>query len=358
MQAPSKGPTFLARAKPWLRPVASLLFMGAIFGWMALRVYKHWDDVRGRVHEISWPNFVIASFLFALFLFVFRSLVWRRILKRLGHRLPIAPAVRIWSSSELARYIPGVIWQVAGRVYLLKPYGVSGSICAASQVLELVIFLLANILLGVGCLLVFGIRHVHDDARHWMFILAAMIPLLASMLHPRVFYAVMNRIMVKLKKPALLEKLNGFELTRLLVWNILGLLVQSLAVFLIVSKPLHLQIDKWYVVTGAYCIAWCAGFLAILNPGGLGVREWVFVVAMRFVLPASVKDSFQSPAALKAYLMFLGGILRLWTIAGELILSGASHAFDHQGAIGRGPGTVPLSTAPLPANAEPATGMT
>jgi uncharacterized membrane protein YbhN (UPF0104 family) len=339
MEDTTAGPTFLQRAKPWLRPVASLLFMGAIFWWMIHKIYRHWDEVKGRVGLISWPNFVIASFLFAIFLFVFRSLVWRRILKRLGHRLPLAPAVRIWSSSELARYIPGVIWQVAGRVYLVKPYGVSGSVCAASQVLELVIFLLANILLGFGCMLVFGFRHIHDpSARHWMFALGALIPLLASMLHPRIFYGLMNRVMSRLKKPALVEKLNGFELTRLLIWNILGLLLQSLAIFLIVARPLDLHWAKWYVVTGAYCLAWCAGFLAILNPGGLGVREAVFIAIMRYALPAEVQAQFNGKTAVMiSFLTFLSGLLRLWTIAGELILSGTAHVFDHQGAIGRVP---------------------
>ena len=56
-------------------------------------------------------------------------MVWRRILIGFGHYLPVAPATRIWSTSELARYLPGVIWQVAGRVYLVKPYGVRGSVC-------------------------------------------------------------------------------------------------------------------------------------------------------------------------------------------------------------------------------------
>ena len=74
----------------------------------------------------------------------------------LGHELPIAVTTRIWSSSELARYLPGVIWQVVGRVYLIKPYGVSGTVCSTSQVLELTIFLLANVLLAVGCLTWFG----------------------------------------------------------------------------------------------------------------------------------------------------------------------------------------------------------
>ncbi len=311
--------------------------MAAIFGWMIHKIAIHWDDVRGHLADISKLNFAIAAALFAIFLFVFRCLVWRHILNRFGYRVPLASAARIWSSSEMARYIPGVIWQVAGRVYLVKPYGVPGSVCAASQILELVLFLLANILLGFGCLVVFGFRHIHGDARIWMFVLAGMVPLLAGLLHPRIFYGLMNRLMRRLKKPDLNTRLSGAELTGLLIWNVLGLLLQSVAVFLIVAGPLHLHWAKCYVVTGAYCLAWCAGFLAVLNPGGLGVREAVFVAAMQFALPPAWHHDFSNKSALIGFLTFLSGLLRLWTIAGELILTGIAHVFDHRGAIGRIP---------------------
>jgi hypothetical protein len=337
------------RVPSWVRPLASLLLMGAIFGWMIHKIAIHWADVKSRAGSISIVNFAIAAVLFALFLFVFRALVWRRILKRFGYPLPLAPATRIWSTSEMARYIPGVIWQVAGRVYLVKPYGVSGSVCAASQVLELVIFLLANILLGVSCLVFFGLRNVHGQARVWLFVLAAMVPLLALLLHPGVFYGLMNKLMDRLKKPPLTNRLSGTELARLLMWNILGLLLQSVAVFLIVAPPLGLLWSKWYVVTGGYCLAWCAGFLAVLNPGGLGVREAVFVAAMRFALPRYVQDQFTNKAVLVSFLTFLSGLLRLWTIAGELILTGIAHAADHRGAMGRSPNrSAPLSGMSVP----------
>jgi hypothetical protein len=324
------------KQKSVLRRVISVVLMTAIFGWMGWRVSGHWVDVQPHVRDISWVKFTIAAFLFALFLFAFRSLVWRRILKRFGYRIPVAPAVRIWSASEMARYIPGAIMQVAGRVYLVKPYGVPGSVCAASQMLELITFLMANLLLGFSCLIAFGFRHIHGDARLWMYGLALLVPALAMLLHPRIFYGLTNRVMKRLKKPPLTKFVSGSELTRLLLWNIAGLFLQSVAVFLIVAGPLKLHWDKWYVVTGAYSLAWCAGFIVVTSPAGLGVRELVFVGIMLFALPRSIQSDY-AHGALKSFLMFLGALLRLWTIAGELILSGFAHAFDHRALFAREP---------------------
>ena len=169
MDSPEGNRSAWRQFKPWLRPVASVLLMGAIFGWMGVRITGHWGDVRDRAQQISKPKFFLASVLFAFFLFAFRSLVWRRIIMRFGYRIPLAPAVRIWSTSEMARYIPGAIMQVAGRVFLVKPYGVPGSVCAASQMLELFTFLTANLLLGFGCMVAFGFRHINGSARLWIY---------------------------------------------------------------------------------------------------------------------------------------------------------------------------------------------
>ena len=324
------------RRSPWPRRVASAALMAAIFWWMGHKVALHWAVVRDRAGSIHVGTFVLAAVLFAAFLFAFRAVVWRRILAGFGYPLPLAPAVRIWSTSELARYVPGVVLQMAGRVYLVKPYGVPGTVCAASQVLELIVFLLANVLVGVGCLVAFGLRHVHGDARRALVVAAALVPLLSLLLHPRVFYGLLGHVMRRLNKPPLAARLGGSHLAGLLAWNLLGLAWQSAAAFLIVRAPLGLSWDKLYVVAGTYCLAWCAGFLAVLNPGGLGVREAVFVAVMPFAMPAGVRATFTTRADLVGTLTFLSIVLRLWTIAGEAILSAVAHAADAGGKPGRG----------------------
>ena len=206
----------------WPRRLASAVLMVAIFGWMARKVALHWATVRDRVGSIHVGTFLAASAMFAAFLFVFRALTWRRIVRGFGYELPLAPAVRVWSVSELARYVPGVIWQVAGRVYLVKPYGVPAAACAASQVLELILFLLANLLVALGCLSVFGLRHVHGRARVWFVVSAALVPLLLLAIHPRVFYGALDRVMRRLKKPPTPQRLGGGTLAALLAWNVAG----------------------------------------------------------------------------------------------------------------------------------------
>jgi uncharacterized membrane protein YbhN (UPF0104 family) len=307
--------------QPWVRRAAAVVVTGAIFYWILKPVLAEWPTVRKEILGFDRWRFFVASIMFAAFL-AFRAISWRRILIGLGHRLPIAPAVRIWSTSELARYLPGAIWQVVGRVYLIKPYGVSGSVSSTSQVLELTVFMLANVMLATGCYLYYGLK-TSDDARVFLYICAAIAPALAIIVHPKVFYGLVNRAMTKLRKPRIEHRLGGWALLRLLGRLLVALLWQNAAVFILVQPVLGLKIDHWWTVTGAYCLAWCVGFAGgFLVPAGIGVREFVFVAGMRVVLPAEVNARLDGPEA-RALLGFLAILLRLWTVTGELILAGA-----------------------------------
>jgi hypothetical protein len=332
-----------------LNRVLGIVITAAIFGWMLKPVVLHWHQVRTRIWETSWTRVLLASVMFSVFLFVFRAMSWRRILIAFGHRLPVAPTVRIWSTSELARYLPGVIWQVVGRVYLVRPYGVSGSVCSASQVLELAIFLLANILMAVTCLVWLGHKMLHGITLNWLFAAMALIPVLFVLVHPKVFYRLANRVMAGLGKPPITKRLRFRELCGLLLWAWAGLVWQSLAIWLVVSGPLGLQFTKWWVVAGAYSLAWCAGFLAFWAPGGLGVRELVFVTAMDLALPPPVRRAFDDPKVLLGFLAFLSVLLRLWATIGELILTAIAYGLDYRGALGR-PDAPGLANGSSPAN--------
>jgi hypothetical protein len=163
------------------------------------------------------------------------------------------------------------------------------------------------------------------------------------LVHPRIFYGITYRVMVRLGKPLVSNQLSFRQLVELLLWAVLGLLWQSLAIWLVVSQPLGLQFTKWWVVAGAYSLAWCAGFLAVWAPGGLGVRELVFIAAVDVALPAPVRRHFDDPKVLLGFLAFLSVLLRLWATTGELLLAGIAYLWDYQGAIGRldAPGRLP-----------------
>ena len=321
---PAAPPPRRSVALAWARRLGGGAITLAIFYYMIRPVVKHWDQVRGPLASLNFARFAVAAAMFSGFLW-FRAISWRRILIGLGHRLPMAPAVRIWSLSELARYIPGAVSQVVGRVYLIRPFGVSAAVSSTSQILELAAFLLANFILAATCLLWYGVKQANVDARPWLIVAMVITPALGFVLHPRIFYGLVDRVLRRLGKRPLTARLGGWALLRLLARLEVALLWQSAAVFLLVGPVLHLRLGWWWTVAGAYCLAWCAGFLAVWAPGGAGVRELVFVAVLKSYL-ATKASSMASLPQTDAELYFLAIVLRLWTIAGELLLAGLASA--------------------------------
>jgi hypothetical protein len=211
-----------------------------------------------------------------------------------------------------------------------------------TQILEIGIFLFANVLVAGACLLWFG-QKMDPSARPWLIAALVLVPALAALLHPRIFYTAVNAILRKAGKPPITQRLRGRSLVKLAIFMIAGLILQSFCVYLIADPVLHFKTDWWWVIAGAYCLAWVAGFLAFWAPAGIGVRELVFVTTMQVTMPQHVKDLFGNPAALQGLLVLLGFLLRLWTVLGELMLAIVAYAWDWRGAMNRddAPGRVP-----------------
>ena len=54
--------------------------------------------------------------------------------------------------------------------------------------LELVVFLLANILVALGCLVVLRVSTLEHCGETYLYAAAALVPVLMLLLHPKVFY--------------------------------------------------------------------------------------------------------------------------------------------------------------------------
>jgi hypothetical protein len=211
-----------------------------------------------------------------------------------------------------------------------------------SQLLELAIFLLANLIVAVACLGYYGFKEIDGHARGWVIGSAILLPVLLGLLHTKIFYGVTNAVLARFNKPKIVQRVRGRTLPVLLAWNVVGLFWQALALFVLMYEPLGLKLSWLWTLMGAYSLAWCAGFLAFWAPGGIGVRELVFIGAMKLVSPPELRsnDHFD------AMLAFLSVLTRVWAVSGEFILAALAHALDLRGAFGHpdAPGRV----TPLP----------
>jgi len=105
-----------------------LYFLGAY-------VYRYWNDLRhaGDVVEIHAGDLAIAA---AIILGTYAMLIvaWDAVLRGWGERLDYPSAARIWCLSNLGKYVPGKVWQIAGMAALARQAGVSPWAAAGSAI--------------------------------------------------------------------------------------------------------------------------------------------------------------------------------------------------------------------------------
>lgn len=323
------------KRRRWVMRVVFLVAMVIIFYKMIQPVKGHWHDVSQRILSYDIGRFVLAVGMFAVFLFFFRCLIWLKMIKGFGYQIPLAAGTRVWSTGELARYLPGTVWQVLGRVYLIRPYGVPAVVCSTTQILDIATFLLANIVVGLACVLWFFSKAA-PDMRGYIWGAICLVPLLGFGLHPKLFYGVTHRILKRIGKPAFTTRLRGKKLIKYFCIYIFALLWQSAAVWVLLGSSLNIKLDHWWQLAGPYCLAWAAGFtVGFMSPGGLGVREAVFIGLLQVTLGEQSKVMFPDKGALLGFLVFCSVLLRLWTIAGELLVASVAYVADYKGAMNR-----------------------
>lgn len=343
------------RLTPWLTRLAGVSLTVAVLYFVVEPVISEWTAVEARLGKIDILRATAGVALFAVGLLLFRTVAWRSVLAGLGQPLPPKGAARVWSLGHLARYIPGRSYRVL-RMELARPYGVSGPQANVAQRLEGILALTAAVAVGGAAFWWTAWRRLPDWAPLWLAL--AVVGLAALLAVPTFFYKVAPSDITRPHgRRAGGTRLGGKRLTFLLSWEVLGVLWQSLAIWLLIGKPLSAE-GAWMAVAGAWALGWAAGHLATWAPGGIGVREVVLVGCLAVLLPVSLRDEMREtfgaastflttgfgdlialntsdlfqPSAWQdvwwAFLFFLALLLRLATTAAEFLYASIATAFD------------------------------
>ena len=106
-----------------------------IFGFLVLTVVNQWSEIQDKgVHfHVVW---LIPAFVVLPLFYVLSALGWDLILRFLGYRIGFGRAQVAWGQPLLARYVPGSVLYVLGRVLLSERAGVPRRTTIASIVYE------------------------------------------------------------------------------------------------------------------------------------------------------------------------------------------------------------------------------
>ena len=198
---------------------------------------------------------------------------WRRILAGWGQHLGYGRAARIWLVVNLGRYVPGKVWSVAGLIVLAQRAGVEPWAASASA------FAVQAVGLGTAVDVVAGATpSAESPLRLGAAALAAVgtIGFLAWQRGARWLAGLVGRGAGGAGgsefKPLPLAAVAESAALTLVSWGSYGLAFWLLARGLGLSGSLPLT-----TAAGVFALGYILGLLALFAPGGVGVRELVFI---------------------------------------------------------------------------------
>lgn len=262
------------------KKVITIIVVLVIFYFLVTSLVKNWQKIPFDILRFDVFSLII-SFICLYITFLIFVQGWRSIIQEFGQIVSFRKAFWIMSSSQMAKYVPGGIWFALGRVYLGKTEKLKAEITALSVVIETALTFLVGILLF---LIALGLSN-RGVFLNFLFIIPIFFLFLLA-LYPPVLNKLMNTGLKIVKRPGIVLKISYFHLLRLSIF-FLGLWVtQIFGYFFLINSILPTAFSKIFSLAAAYTLSWMAGFVVVIAPGGLGVREGMMSILLSPVLPA------------------------------------------------------------------------
>jgi len=250
-------------ALQWVVTAAILVAIGLHFA-------KQWDQVQESGVALAFrPGWLVLSLLMVWAMWVVLIEGWRRLAIGWGVALPWRLAGRIWMLSSFGKYLPGKVWAAAGMVTMSERAGVSGKVTLAAAVVMQALGIGAGVAvasLAAGPLLT---EWYPDAGRATILIgvaVAGMLLVVGNRTVLRKLWKLARRTGPAPEPPATVL-LIGCIAVNLLAWLVYGAALVVLARGLLPDVALG-----WREATGAYTVAYIAGYLGPA-PAGLGIRD-------------------------------------------------------------------------------------
>jgi len=251
-----------------------------IFGFLVLTVIDQWSEIKSEgVHfHVAWliPGIVILPIYFAI-----SALGWDLTLRFMGHHLGIGRAQVAWGQPLLARYVPGSVLYVLGRVLLSEKAGVPRRITIASIVYEQAISATSAIVVAAY----FIIKHPDLQGEPWRWGVLLLIVLAIVVLHPKVFGPLTNRALKALGREPLPEVISLRGVLALIVFYSLNWVVVAFGIYCVARSVTYIPFNDLLLVGSAQAIGYFAALVTLVAPAGLGVRDAAFAWGVKAALP-------------------------------------------------------------------------
>ena len=283
-----------------------LLLIGTLV-FVTYALYSRWSDVEtaARRTTFHWGwIFAASGIVLATYAMLVES--WRLLIRASGASLNYGPAVMIWTSANLGRYLPGKVWSVGALGVLAQRFGVPGFVAAGAAIIGTLLNLGAGF--GITALTAWGSLDAFPRPVRYTAIFGGIAYVGGLALLPWILPPLVTRIARWRRStvPADVPPVSTLWLAALL--NSLSWIGYGIAFACFTRGAVPSVTGSPLLFIAVYAASYLAGYLALFAPGGIGWREAALATAISALGMATSPDA-----------IVLGLLSRVWLTVLEIV---------------------------------------
>ena len=252
----------------------ALLVVAGVFLFRLARTYAR--DLSDVHLDIDPLGVAVASAIW-IASYVFLVRLWAGSMAWWGAQVRLAPALRVFAAANLARYIPGVVWQFASLAAMSASSGLSVVSVASAAVFQQVVLTSVGLVLGLSFAPVAGLGGTWNTPMP--VVLASVLAAVAALvlLLPPITRRIDAWLSDRGSMTVTLPRVGRRDVAAYVVLSGAGWIGYAIA-FVVFAHAILDPVPLSSVALGAgFVLSYVAGILAVFAPGGLIVREAALV---------------------------------------------------------------------------------
>jgi hypothetical protein len=267
--------------------LATVLIVLLIGYYFSLEFKKNWSALQN--YELKFDAFYIfASFCLIIISYLLETFIWKICINNHLERNEVTfpESIAIVNTSGLLKYLPGRIWIYTAQLVWLQSYGISKSKILYANLICILGSITVSLYLGLIYLALYS-RLVSMNL---------IIVLLFVLIIVNMAYFVWNSMLINkliglvnsyFKKE--IQPLNNSISTLIYIQSIYlcSWLMAGFSGYLLAKGlGLHILTKDMFALLASMSLAWVIGYLAVVSPGGLGIREGMMLLMLNHVVDA------------------------------------------------------------------------
>jgi len=268
---PRRSATVFTATLRWSLCLIVLAFVGCALANNFRHV--HWRSVHYR------PAYVLLASACIVANASVQLVIFRLLLEAYFGRLPWRAMMAVSFIPPLGKYLPGKVAALGGTMYLLRRHGVPAAVAFSVAMIQDGMAVITGLMVAAPLLWWAPVRDRVPGARVW----CTMVLMLGIVfLHPRVFTTIANFGLRLLKREPLRTSITLRDYAAPLMvtfgqWVFLGLALWCMTRS-VAGHALPFRLAPFFMAVTA--LGMTIGYLALIAPGGIGVREGIFLAAL------------------------------------------------------------------------------